>query len=98
MGLATLPNGGVLVTARDSYEISGWTSATGRLARLGTVPGIVASVDQQGEAGPARHRRVADVQPRQLVFVYYSTASDNRIAAMTSTAADPADASSARPP
>jgi glucose/arabinose dehydrogenase len=82
-GLATLPNGAVLVTARDSFEISRLDVGAGRLTRLGTVPGVVSNVDQQGEAGLLGIAVSPTFTRDKLVFVYYSTASDNRIAAMT---------------
>ncbi len=91
-GLAALPNGSVLVTARDSYQISRLDVGAGRLTRLGTVPGVVSNVDEQGEAGLLG----VAVSPRfttdKLIYVYYSTASDNRIASLSYDTTRPAGA------
>ena len=79
-GLAELPDGTVLVTSRDDFRISRLDVTGASLTTVGTVPGVVSNVAQQGEAGLLG----LAVSPRfatdRLLYVYYSTASDNRIA------------------
>ena len=82
-GLARLPDGGVLVTSRDSFVVSRLDVPTGRLTTVGTVPGVVTDVSRGGEGGLLG----IAVSPRfasdRTIFVYYSTSKDNRVAAMT---------------
>jgi glucose/arabinose dehydrogenase len=89
-GLAALPNGSVLVTARDSFQVSRLDVGAGRLTRIGTVPGVVSNVDQQGEAGLLGIAVSPTFTRDKLVFVYFGTASDNRIASMTYDSSRPA--------
>ena len=88
-GLAALPQGAVLLTERDSSQVSRLDVGAGRLTRLGLVPGVVSNVDQQGEAGLLGIAVSPTFARDKLVFVYYSTASDNRIARMTYDASRP---------
>ena len=81
-GLARLPDGTVLVSARDSFRIYRLDVATARLTRVGTVPGVVSNVAQQGEAGLLGVAVSPAFTRDHLVYAYYSTASDNRIAAI----------------
>ncbi|GGN00477.1 hypothetical protein GCM10009721_29530 [Terrabacter tumescens] len=81
-GLARLPDGRVLVSARDSYRIDRLDVAAGRLTRVGTVPGVVSNVSQQGEAGLLGIAVSPTFTRDRLVYAYFSTASDNRIAAI----------------
>jgi glucose/arabinose dehydrogenase len=81
-GLARLPDGTVLVSARDSHRIDRLDVAAGRLTRVGTVPGVVSNVSQQGEAGLLGIAVSPTLRRDRLVYAYFSTASDNRIAAI----------------
>ena len=81
-GLARLPDGTVLVSARDSYHIDRLDLTTARLARVGTVPGVVSNVDQQGEAGLLGIAVSPAFARDRLLYAYYSTSDDNRIAAI----------------
>ena len=89
-GLASLPKGGVLVTERDSFHVSRLDVGAARLTRIGTVPGVVSNVAQQGEAGLLGIAVSPTFARDKLVFIYYSTASDNRIASMTYDTTRPA--------
>lgn len=81
-GLAQLPDGSVLVSARDSSQISRLDVAAGRLTRVGTVPGVVSNVAQQGEAGLLGIAVSPGFTRDRLVYAYYSTSRDNRVAAI----------------
>lgn len=81
-GLARLPDGTVLVSARDSFRVYRLDVAAARLARVGTVPGVVSNVAQQGEAGLLGIAVSPTFTRDHLVYAYYSTAGDNRIAAI----------------
>ena len=81
-GLARLPDGTVLVSSRDSFHIDRLDVDTARLTRVGTVPGAVSNVDQQGEAGLLGIAVSPTFARDRLVYAYYSTADDNRIAAV----------------
>ena len=89
-GLARLPDGTVLVSARDSYRIYRLDVAKARLAQVGTVPGVVSNVSQQGEAGLLGLAVSPTFARDRLVYAYYSTAGDNRIAAIPWDASRPA--------
>ena len=81
-GLARLPDGTVLVSARDSFRIYRLDVAAARLTPVGTVPGVVSNVAQQGEAGLLGVAVSPGFARDHLVYAYYSTADDNRIAAI----------------
>ena len=81
-GLARLPDGTVLVSARDSFRIYRLDVAASHLTRVGTVPGVVSNVAQQGEAGLLGIAVSPTFAHDRLVYAYYSTAGDNRIAAI----------------
>ena len=49
--LALLPNGSVLVSARDSFQIFSVNLGSGRPSLLGSVEGAVSNVSQAGEGG-----------------------------------------------
>ncbi len=89
-GLALLPGGAVLVTARDDFRVFRLDVSVARLTRVGTVPGVVSNVGQQGEAGLLGVAVSPTFTRDRRVYVYYSTASDNRIAAMTYDSSRPA--------
>ncbi|WP_323096313.1 PQQ-dependent sugar dehydrogenase [Intrasporangium sp. YIM S08009] len=83
-GLALMPDrSAVLVTTRDDGRVRRIDLSTGRVTSVGRVPGVVSNVAQQGEAGLLG----IAVSPRfasdRTLFVYFSTANDNRIATMT---------------
>ncbi|MEO9151240.1 MAG: PQQ-dependent sugar dehydrogenase, partial [Lapillicoccus sp.] len=82
-GLARLPDGTVLVSARDSFQISRIVVPTGATTLVGTVPGVVSNHQQAGEAGLLGIAVAPTFASDQLVYIYFSTASDNRIATMT---------------
>ena len=81
-GLARLPDGTVLVSARDSFRIYRLDVGAARLTPVGTVPGVVSNVAQQGEAGLLGVAVSPGFARDHLVYAYYSTADDNRIAAI----------------
>ena len=89
-GLARLPDGTVLVSARDSYRIYRLDVARALLTQVGTVPGVVSNVSQQGEAGLLGIAVSPSFARDRLVYAYYSTAGDNRIAAIPWDATKPA--------
>jgi glucose/arabinose dehydrogenase len=96
-GLALLPDGAVLVTARDDFRVFRLDVSLGRLTPVGTVPGVVSNVSQQGEAGLLGVAVSPTFTRDRLVFVYYSTSGDNRIAAMTYDSSRPAGRQLGRP-
>ena len=96
-GLARLPDGTVLVSARDSYRIYRLDVARALLTQVGTVPGVVSNVSQQGEAGLLGIAVSPTFARDRLVYAYYSTARDNRIAAIPWDATSRRASSSARP-
>src|SRR6478735_8996420 len=89
-GLARLPDGTVLVSARDSYRIYRLDVGRALLTQVGTVPGVVSNVSQQGEAGLLGIAVSPSFARDRLVYAYYSTASDNRVAAIPWDASRPA--------
>lgn len=97
-GLALLPGrSGVLVTTRDDGLVRRIDLSSGRVTLLGPVPGVVSNVAQQGEGGLLG----IAVSPRfatdRTVFVYFSTAADNRIARITYDPTAPAGRRLGRP-
>ncbi len=78
-GLAQLPDRSVLVTTRDDYRLHRLDVAGRRTTRVGTVPGVVSNVDQQGEAGLLGVAVSPDFAGDRRIYLYYSTARDNRI-------------------
>src|SRR5690349_15681263 len=97
-GLALLPDrSGVLVTTRDDGLVRRIDLSSGHMTLLGQVPGVVSNVVQQGEGGLLG----IAVSPRfatdRTVFVYFSTAADNRIARLTYDPTAPAGRQLARP-
>src|SRR6478609_8239463 len=82
-GLARLPDGAVLVSARDSYQIFAANLGSGAVTLLGAVAGAVSNVSQAGEGGLLGIAVSPAFTDDRLVYVYFSTASDNRIATVT---------------
>jgi glucose/arabinose dehydrogenase len=72
--IAFLPDGDALVTERDSARLLRVT-AHGRVSRVGTVPGV----EPSGEAGLLGVAVSPSFGQDGLVFLYFSTATDNRI-------------------
>ncbi|MFF1838744.1 PQQ-dependent sugar dehydrogenase [Streptomyces sp. NPDC058231] len=75
-GLAELPGGDLLVTSRDERTITRIAGATGRRTVLGTVPGV----SPAGEGGLLGIAVSPAFATDRLLYVYFTTASDNRIA------------------
>ena len=82
-GLARLPDGAVLASARDSFQIFSANLGSGAVTLLGAVAGAVSNVSQAGEGGLLGIAVSPAFTDDRLVYVYFSTASDNRIATVT---------------
>ncbi len=79
-GLARVPDGDVLVSARDSYQITKLNLTSGASSLLGTVDEAVSNVSQSGEAGLLGIAVSPSFASDRVIYAYYSTASDNRVA------------------
>ncbi|MPV36981.1 PQQ-dependent sugar dehydrogenase [Georgenia subflava] len=79
-GLALLPDGDALVTERDTGEVLRVTP-DGQVRRLGTVPDVAPG----GEGGLLGIAVAPDVAVTGIVFVYLTTAHDNRVVRMRLT-------------
>ncbi|MEU2248093.1 PQQ-dependent sugar dehydrogenase [Streptomyces sp. NPDC019224] len=77
-GLAALPGGDLLVGSRDKGTITRIDAETGEKELLGTVPGVAPA----GEGGLLGLAVSPDFGSDHLVYAYFTTASDNRIARM----------------
>ncbi|MER6119821.1 PQQ-dependent sugar dehydrogenase [Streptomyces sp. A0642] len=77
-GLAELPDGDLLVSSRDKGTITRIDAKSGKKTLLGTVPGVAAA----GEGGLLGLAVSPDYGTDHLVYAYFTTASDNRIARM----------------
>ncbi|MEV0748139.1 MULTISPECIES: PQQ-dependent sugar dehydrogenase [unclassified Streptomyces] len=77
-GLAKLPDGDLLVGSRDKGTITRIDAKSGKKTLLGTVPGVAAA----GEGGLLGLAVSPDYGTDHLVYAYFTTASDNRIARM----------------
>lgn len=86
-GLAELPDGTVLVTSRDEHHLYRVAPNVGKVVDLGEIPGVVSDGGEGGLLGVA----VSSYFPsNKRIFLYYSTATDNRIATVTLQPGDPA--------
>ncbi|MFB7913025.1 PQQ-dependent sugar dehydrogenase [Streptomyces sp. NPDC056061] len=77
-GLAELPDGDLLVSSRDKGTITRVDGRTGKKTLLGSVPGVAAG----GEGGLLGIAVSPTYGTDHLVYAYFTTASDNRIARM----------------
>jgi glucose/arabinose dehydrogenase len=77
-GLAPLPDGDLLVSSRDEGTISLVDAESGKVAELGSVPGV----DPGGEGGLLGIAVSPDFAEDRHVYAYFTSASDNRIVRM----------------
>ncbi|MFF5272935.1 PQQ-dependent sugar dehydrogenase [Streptomyces sp. NPDC000133] len=77
-GLAELPGGDLLVSSRDERTITRVDGRTGSKTLLGTVPGV----SPAGEGGLLGIAISPAYASDHLVYAYFTTGSDNRIARM----------------
>jgi glucose/arabinose dehydrogenase len=89
-GLALLPDRSLLVSSRDTFQIHRVDPVGGAKTLAGTVPGVVSNERAGGEAGLLGIALSPHYATDRLVYAYYSTAHDNRIARMTYDPARPA--------
>ncbi|WP_431953575.1 PQQ-dependent sugar dehydrogenase [Actinacidiphila sp. bgisy167] len=85
-GVAALPGGDLLVASRDTGRIDRVAAGSGRATRVGTVPGVSAG----GEGGLLGLAVSRDFATDRLVYAYFTTDSDNRIARMLYDPSKPA--------
>lgn len=85
-GVAALAEGDLLVASRDTGSIVRVAAGSGRTNAVGTVPGV-SSGGEGGLLGLAVSR---DFATDHLVYAYFTTDSDNRIARMLYDPAKPA--------
>ncbi|MEV0278684.1 PQQ-dependent sugar dehydrogenase [Streptomyces sp. NPDC050610] len=78
-GLAPLPGGDLLVSSRDTGKIVRVGAEDGGQTELGTVPGVAAA----GEGGLLGIALSPDYASDHMVYAYFTTDSDNRIARMS---------------
>lgn len=77
-GVAVLPGGDLLVASRDTGTIYKVAADGGKKTELGSVPGV----DPGGEGGLLGLAVSTTFGADHLVYAYFTTASDNRIARM----------------
>ncbi|MFM9366604.1 PQQ-dependent sugar dehydrogenase [Streptomyces sp. Da 82-17] len=75
-GLVALPGGDLLVSSRDEGTITRVDGRTGEKTRLGSVPGVAPG----GEGGLMGLAISPDFGSDRMVYAYFTTESDNRIA------------------
>lgn len=75
-GLAPLPDGDLLVSSRDEGTISRVDGESGKTTELGSVPGVSAA----GEGGLLGIALSPDYASDHMIYAYFTTESDNRIA------------------
>ncbi|MFD7712352.1 PQQ-dependent sugar dehydrogenase [Streptomyces sp. NPDC059786] len=77
-GLAPLPDGGLLVSSRDEGTITRVDEKTGKKTELGEVPGVAPA----GEGGLMGLALSPTFASDHMIYAYFTTESDNRIARM----------------
>ncbi|WP_406506516.1 PQQ-dependent sugar dehydrogenase [Streptomyces sp. NBC_00212] len=77
-GIAPLPEGGLLVGSRDDGSVVLVDAQTGKKTAVGSVPGVA----HQGEGGLLGLALSPSYASDHLVYAYFTTESDNRIARM----------------
>ncbi|MGX8908506.1 PQQ-dependent sugar dehydrogenase [Streptomyces netropsis] len=77
-GVATLPDGDLLVASRDTAKIFRVAVKDGKQTELGSVPGV----SPGGEGGLLGLAVSADFDTDHQVYAYFTTESDNRVASM----------------
>lgn len=77
-GLAALPDGDLLVSSRDEGTITRVDGETGRKTEIGTVAGVAPA----GEGGLMGLAVPPSFASDHMVYAYFTTESDNRIARM----------------
>ncbi|MDJ0341403.1 PQQ-dependent sugar dehydrogenase [Streptomyces sp. H10-C2] len=80
-GVAELPDGAVLVASRDTGKILRVDPATGKTTEVGSVPGVAGGTPG-GEGGLLGLAISPAFGSDRLVYAYFTTADDNRIARM----------------
>lgn len=88
-GVVQLPDGGLLVASRDNGRISRVDMSKHTVTTIGTVPGVTHT--QGGENGLLGLALSPDFGSDHLVYAYFSTESDNRIASMIYDPSRPKD-------
>ncbi|MER5872579.1 PQQ-dependent sugar dehydrogenase [Streptomyces sp. NPDC002044] len=77
-GVAPLPGGDLLVASRDKGSISRVAAGSGTATRIGSVPGV----SPGGEGGLLGLALSPDFASDRMVYAYFTTEGDNRIARM----------------
>ncbi|WP_052865012.1 PQQ-dependent sugar dehydrogenase [Streptomyces niger] len=77
-GVAVLPGGDLLVASRDTGKIVKVDAESGKKTELGSVPGVAAD----GEGGLLGLAVSSTFGADHMVYAYFTTVSDNRIARM----------------
>ncbi|MFD3761749.1 PQQ-dependent sugar dehydrogenase [Streptomyces sp. NPDC058622] len=77
-GVAPLPGGDLLVASRDKGSISRVAAGSGTVTRIGSVPGV----SPGGEGGLLGLALSPDFASDRMVYAYFTTEGDNRIARM----------------
>lgn len=78
-GPAALPDGNLLVSSRDTGKIFEVDAESGKKTEVGSVPGV----SPRGEGGLLGLAVSPDYGANPMVYAYFTTASDNRIARMS---------------
>lgn len=79
-GLARLPGGGVLYTTRDNHVVKWLNPKNGSHRNLGRITAARSDPADSGEGGLLGIAVDPHFTSNHLLYVYYSTASDNRVA------------------
>ncbi|MEU8778992.1 PQQ-dependent sugar dehydrogenase [Streptomyces sp. NPDC048606] len=75
-GVAVLPGGDLLVASRDEGSVSRVAAGSGAVTRIGDVPGVAPG----GEGGLLGLALSPNFASDRLVYAYFTTESDNRVA------------------